>query len=206
MWSYPVVQGFAIGASMIIPIGAQNAYLLNQGIKRNHHLTVATICMLCDCFLILLGVYGGGQLLATNPIMMTLITWAGIVFLAIYGGMSFRAMVKPKIVVSDLASNKSSLRIVVLGTLAVTILNPHVYLDTMVILGSVGSQFKGQAQLYFVIGCFIASLTWFYSLALTASKLSSVLARPKTQQLINFIVGIIMWCIAFALFRHWLVG
>ena len=200
----PVIQGFAIGASMIIPIGAQNAYVLNQGIKRNYHMTAATICMICDCVLILLGVYGGGRLLAANPTLLTLITWAGILFLMVYGLMSFRTMFKPPIADSHRITQNSSLRIVVWTTFAVTLLNPHVYLDTLVILGSVGSQYKGQAQMYFVVGCFFASLTWFYSLAFSAAKLSPILAKPRTQQVINGLVGVIMWGIAYGLLRHWL--
>lgn len=200
---YATVQGFAIGASMIIPIGAQNAYVLNQGIKRNYHKTVATICIICDFTLILLGVYGGGHILASNPVLLTLVTWFGILFLLGYGGLSFYSMMRVKESDSQQMSIKRSLRLVIFTTLAVTLLNPHVYLDTVLIIGSVGSQFQQQEQLFFVFGCFIASLTWFYSLALTASKLSPVLSKRKTQKVINFCVGVIMWGIALSLFLHW---
>lgn len=203
---YATVQGFAIGASMIIPIGAQNAYVLNQGIKRNYHKTVATICIICDFTLIILGVYGGSHILASNPVLLTVVTWFGILFLLSYGGLSFYSMIpdkKSKESDSQQMSIKRSLRLVILTTLAVTLLNPHVYLDTVLIIGSVGSQFQQHEQLFFVLGCFIASLTWFYSLALTASKLSPVLSKPKTQKVINFCVGVIMWGIALSLFVHW---
>ncbi|TQV87033.1 LysE/ArgO family amino acid transporter [Aliikangiella coralliicola] len=203
MTIYPAIQGFFLGASMIIPIGAQNAFVLNQGIKRNYHLVAATICMLCDFGLILIGVYGGGKLLASNDFLLTLITWAGILFLVVYGGLSFKNIFKPQMVDSTVTTTKKSLKMVILATLAVTLLNPHVYLDTVVILGSVGGQFKGDAQLIFVLGCLLASLVWFYSLSIAAAKLSLTLSKPKTRKFIDFTVGLIMWTIALGLLLNW---
>lgn len=201
MTIFPLFQGLALGLSMILPIGAQNAFVLNQGIKRNHHLTTAGLCMLCDFSLIVLGIYGSGALIAENERLLITLTWGGTLFLAWYGFLSFRAIFKAQYQ-QQITQQKSLLfKSVVLTTLAVSLLNPHVYLDTVVILGGVGSQFVGGARLLFTLGCMLASLLWFYALALTAAKLAPVLSKKSTRQIIDFVVGCIMWLISFSLFK-----
>ncbi|OXE31148.1 amino acid transporter, partial [Vibrio parahaemolyticus] len=133
-----LLQGFGLGASMIIPIGAQNAYVLNQGIKRNHHLTTATICSVLDMIFISLGIFGGGAILSQNEILLTSVTLGGIAFLSFYGLLSLKSAFKPE----NESESKGEVvsrgrRTVILGALAVTVLNPHLYLDTVVILGSI---------------------------------------------------------------------
>ncbi len=198
----PLLQGIVIGGSMIIPIGAQNSYILGQGIKRNHHILAATICMVCDVLLIGLGIFGGGQLIATNEWLLLLITWGGILFLLTYGFLSFRTAWQNNYL--GFGSTKGLLkRKTVIGTtLAVTLLNPHVYLDTVMILGSVGGQFQGNEKLAFATGTMLASLIWFYSLATGAAKMAPWLAKPTVQRVIDIIVGIVMWLVAASLFNH----
>ncbi len=200
----PFVQGIGIGASMIIPIGAQNSFVLNQAIKRNYHLMAAAICVICDICLMALGVFGGGQLIASNDIAFTLITWGGILFLFGYGLLSFKTVLWPSASKDASSNEQKSLKVVVITTLAVTLLNPHVYLDTVVILGSVGGQFVGNEKIAFAIGLMLASVMWFTALATGAAKMSHLLSQPKIKRGIDFVVGIIMWGIAGMLFSDWM--
>ena len=192
-----LLQGFGLGASMIIPIGAQNAYVLNQGIKRNHHLTTATICSLLDTLFISLGIFGGGAILSQNEVLLTSVTLGGIAFLTVYGLLSLRSAFKAP---SDKESKGEVLargkRTVILGALAVTVLNPHLYLDTVVILGSIGGQFEGNDRLAFALGTILASFVWFYSLSLGAAKLGPTLSKPRVKKGIDIAVATMMFTIA----------
>ncbi|MDP2575633.1 LysE/ArgO family amino acid transporter [Vibrio penaeicida] len=195
-----LLQGFGLGATMIIPIGAQNAYVLNQGIKRNHHLTTATICSLLDVFFISLGIFGGGAILSQNELLLTSVTLGGIAFLTIYGLMSLRSAFAPaEQRESNAQITARGKRAVVLGALAVTVLNPHLYLDTVVILGSIGGQYEGQDRIAFAVGTVLASFAWFYSLSLGAAKLGPTLSRPKVKKGIDIGVAVMMFTIAIIL-------
>ncbi|CAE6891941.1 Arginine exporter protein ArgO [Vibrio sp. B1REV9] len=195
-----LLQGFGLGATMIIPIGAQNAYVLNQGIKRQHHLTTATICSILDMIFISLGIFGGGAILSQNEILLTSVTLGGIAFLSIYGMLSLKSALKP----TDTSESKGEVvargrRTVILGALAVTVLNPHLYLDTVVILGSIGGQFEGNDRIAFAVGTIMASFVWFYTLSLGAAKLGPTLSKPKVKKGIDIAVAMMMFVIAFAL-------
>lgn len=192
-----LLQGFGLGATMIIPIGAQNAYVLNQGIKRQHHLTTATICSILDTIFISLGIFGGGAILSQNEILLTSVTLGGIAFLSIYGLLSLKSALKP----TDASESKGEVvargrRTVILGALAVTVLNPHLYLDTVVILGSIGGQFEGNDRIAFAIGTIMASFVWFYTLSLGAAKLGPTLSKPKVKKGIDIAVAVMMFTIA----------
>lgn len=183
---------------MIIPIGAQNAYVLNQGLKRNHHLTTATICSLLDMFFISLGIFGGGAFISQNETLLFFITLGGVLFLSFYGYLSIKSACQ---VESSAQSEYKGMimhsrRAVILGALAVTVLNPHLYLDTVVILGSIGGQFAGNERLAFALGSILASFVWFYTLSLGAAKLSPILSRPQVKQAIDMVIGIMMFLIA----------
>jgi len=199
----PLIQGVFLGASMIIPIGAQNSHVLNHGIKKNHHFLAATICMFCDIVLIGLGVFGGAKLIAASPSLVLVISWGGIIFLFSYAGLSFRQawLNNYQHEKSKTEGNNKRAWIVTVSTLAVTLLNPHVYLDTVMILGSVGGQFEGNEKLAFAIGTMLASIIWFYSLAGAAAKMSPWLSQAKVKRSIDIIVGLIMCAIALSLFN-----
>lgn len=195
-----LLQGFGLGASMIIPIGAQNAYVLNQGIKRNHHLTTATICSLLDVVFISLGIFGGGAILSQNEILLTTVTLGGIAFLIFYGLLSLKsAFALSKNSDSKLNTLERGKRAVVLGALAVTVLNPHLYLDTVVILGAIGGQFEGSDRVSFAIGTIMASFVWFYTLSIGAARLGPTLSKPKVKKFIDIAVASMMFVIAFLL-------
>ncbi|EPX6949643.1 MULTISPECIES: LysE/ArgO family amino acid transporter [Vibrio] len=195
-----LLQGFGLGASMIIPIGAQNAYVLNQGIKRNHHLTTATICSVLDMIFISLGIFGGGAILSQNEILLTSVTLGGIAFLSFYGLLSLKSAFKPE---SESESKGEIVargcRTVILGALAVTVLNPHLYLDTVVILGSIGGQFEGHDRIAFALGTIMASFVWFYTLSIGAAKLGPTLSKPKVKKTIDIAIAMMMFTIAYIL-------
>ncbi|KOY46351.1 amino acid transporter [Vibrio parahaemolyticus] len=195
-----LLQGFGLGASMIIPIGAQNAYVLNQGIKRNHHLTTATICSILDMIFISLGIFGGGAILSQNEILLTSVTLGGIAFLSFYGLLSLKSAFKSD---SDSESKGEVVargrRTVILGALAVTVLNPHLYLDTVVILGSIGGQFEGHDRIAFALGTMMASFVWFYTLSIGAAKLGPTLSKPRVKKGIDIAVAVMMFTIAYVL-------
>ncbi|NOI31677.1 LysE/ArgO family amino acid transporter [Vibrio coralliilyticus] len=198
-----LLQGFGLGASMIIPIGAQNAYVLNQGIKRNHHLTTATICSVLDVIFISLGIFGGGAVLSQNETLLTVVTLGGIAFLTFYGLLSLKSAVQTnKASESKRQVVERGRRAVILGALAVTVLNPHLYLDTVVILGSIGGQFEGQDRVSFALGTIMASFVWFYTLSIGAAKLGPTLSRPRVKQGIDIMVAIMMFTIALMLINE----
>ncbi len=193
------LQGFTIGLAMIIPIGAQNAFVLSRGIHRNHHLLTATLCSFCDLTLIAIGVFGGANVLATSPLGMALLTWGGVLFLGCFGGRSLLSAWRGKGEGLAESAQQMGAKSVLAMTLGVTLLNPHVYLDTLMLLGSLGSQVSESLRPAFAAGAMLASLVWFYSLALGAAALAPWLARSRVQQGIDLLVGIIMLSLAMQL-------
>lgn len=191
------LQGLALGASLILPLGPQNAFVMNQGVKRQYHLMTASLCTLSDIALICGGIFGGSALLHQSPLLLMLITWAGVAFLLWYGWNALRRAFSGNV---DLASDselKQSRWRIIATMLAVTWLNPHVYIDTFVVLGSLGGQLPTQeARRWFALGTVSASVFWFFGLALMAAWLSPRLRTASAQRAINLLVGAVMWIIA----------
>lgn len=200
------IQGFTLSLSMIIPIGSQNSMLLSQGINKNHHLMTAGLFMLYDALLISLGVLGGSLILSSNDTLFTLLTWGGIAFLLSYGAMSFKAAISSMKSNAMNVVNQKSVKVVVLTSLIVTFLNPHAYIDTVMVIGSVGGQYTGNAKIVFLIGAISASIVWFATLALGAAKLSVQLSKVKVKRVIDFAIGVVMWFIAWSLLMTWLAS
>lgn len=196
------LQGALLGAAMILPLGPQNAFVLQQGSRKQYHIMSAFLCSLSDTLLIVAGVFGGSALLSQSEILMQLITWAGVGFLTWYGYGAFRTALSSDDVVLR-AENQVASRWRVIATLfAVTWLNPHVYLDTFVVLGSVGGQLESQLRPWFTAGALTASFVWFFALAMLAAWFSPVLNKPLSQRIINVFVGTVMWFIAFQLAKQ----
>lgn len=192
-----MLKGLLLGGSMIIPIGAQNAFIINQGIKRNHHLIAATVCAVCDILLILLGVFGSGSTIEQGSWLYQVIIWGGVIFLFTYGTLSLkRGLISST--KNDFRHNakEKTVKLVVISALGVTLLNPHVYLDTVMILGGVSLQYIGSDKVTFALGCIIASIIWFYLLSVLAAKLAPLLSSIKVQKTIDIVVGLMMWFIA----------
>ncbi|MCZ4281010.1 LysE/ArgO family amino acid transporter [Kiloniella laminariae] len=192
----PFIKGMGIGAGLIIAIGAQNAYVLTQGLRRNNQFVIAGICALVDAILITIGVAGMGLLVTTNPVLLQITAWAGAAFLFFYGLSSFRAALKPEVLEARQSAGPESVKKAVLTTLAVSLLNPHVYLDTVVLLGSVGVQYPEDLRIWFGVGAVVASFLWFFSLSLGAQWLAPLFRRPVAWRVLDIFVGIVMWLIA----------
>lgn len=193
-------QGLALGAALILPLGPQNAFVMNQGVKRQYHFMTAALCTLSDIALICAGIFGGNALLSQSPLLLMMITWAGVAFLLWYGWGALRTAFSGDVTFSEETAIKQSRWRIIATVLAVTWLNPHVYLDTFVVLGSLGSQFASEsARQWFAFGTISASILWFFGLALLAAWLSPLLRTARAQRIINLLVGTIMWFIAFQL-------
>lgn len=192
------VQGFGIGGGLIVAIGAQNAFVLSQGVRRNYPLTIALICALCDSILILLGVAGVGSFVAENPLLGTITAWGGAIFLFWYGAIALRSAIQGNSLEAD-GGSLSTVRAVITTTLALTLLNPHVYLDTIVLLGSISGQFEGMQRYIFGVGAMTASFLWFFSLSLGAGLLAPIFRKKIAWRVLDGVVCLVMWSIATSL-------
>ena len=196
--SLSFLQGFGIGGGLIIAIGAQNAFVLSQGVRRNYPVAIALICGLCDSTLILLGITGVGSTVATSPVLGQLTVWGGAIFLVWYGARAFRSAWQGNTLETN-NNNVKTLKAVIVTTLAITLLNPHVYLDTLVLLGSISGQFHGHQRLLFGAGAITASFTWFFTLSLGAGLLAPIFRKKIAWRVLDGIVCCTMWGIATSL-------
>lgn len=189
MWqSY--LNGMLVAAGLIIAIGAQNAFVLAQSLRREHHLSVAALCVLCDAILVSLGVFGLAKILAENPTLLAIARWGGVTFLVWYGIKALRRAVSPDAMADAAQTGPRSRRTVLMAALAVTLLNPHVYLDTVLLIGSLGAQQAAPGA--YAMGAASASLLWFFTLAFGAAWLAPWLARPTTWRLVDLMVAVMM--------------
>ncbi|WAT01140.1 arginine exporter ArgO [Rouxiella chamberiensis] len=193
------LQGMMLSAAMILPIGPQNAFVMNQGIRRQYHLMIAALCAFSDIALICAGIFGGSALLDSYPTLLFIVSWGGVAFLLWFGWGAFRTALaaQPQQVEAKVMA-QSRWRIVG-SMMAVTWLNPHVYLDTFVVLGSLGGRLASDERAWFALGAVLSSTLWFFGLAILAALLSPWLNKGKTQRAINLVVGIVMWGIALQL-------
>ncbi|MNZ57673.1 Arginine exporter protein ArgO [compost metagenome] len=198
MWqSYS--NGLLVAAGLIIAIGAQNAFVLAQSLRREHHLSVAALCVLCDALLMTAGVFGLASALAQSPQLLAIVRWGGIAFLLWYAAQALRRACSPQSLAQPEQDVPRSRRAVLLAALAVTLLNPHVYLDTVLLIGSLGAQQAVPGA--YALGAASASLLWFATIALGAARLAPWLARPGTWQLIELGVAAMMLGVAAQLAR-----
>jgi L-lysine exporter family protein LysE/ArgO len=188
-----LLKGFITGGGLIIAIGAQNAFVLKQGLKKHHLFLTAITCVICDSILIVLGVKGIGMFITDFPFLDNALRWGGALFLLCYGIRSFRSVFKPQALVAELESPlKKSRLATLLAVLAFTLLNPHTYIDTFLILGTVGGQAPHEEHLPFIVGALSASVVWFFGLAYGASKLSAYFKNPRLWQWLDMAIGAAM--------------
>ena len=192
-------QGLMLGAALILPLGPQNAFVMNQGIRRQYHIMTAFLCTMSDVLLICAGVFGGSALLMQSPWLLTLVTWGGVAFLLWYGFGALKTVLGSNLELASTEALRQGRWRIIATMLAVTWLNPHVYLDTFVVLGSLGGQLDAEPKRWFALGTMSASFLWFFSLALLAAWLAPRLRTAKAQRVINTVVGLVMWFIAFQL-------
>lgn len=195
----PFVEGCGTGAGLIIAIGAQNAFVLKQGILKNYVFITVLMCALIDALLISIGVGGFGAILTTNKWLLVFARWGGSLFLFYYGFRSFRAVFKTESLKFDAAPERPDLKMTIGTILALSLLNPHVYLDTVVLLGSIGAQFPVSERIFFAFGAMLASFVWFFALGYGARYLGPLFQRPLSWKVLDFLIGCMMWAIALSL-------
>ena len=192
------LQGFVTGLSLILAIGAQNAFVLRQGIRREHVGAVVAVCAISDATLIIAGVAGFGVVTTALPWITVAMRWLGVAFLLVYGGMRFQAALKGGEALRPAEGGAAPLTRVVTTALVLTWANPHVYLDTMVLLGSISTQ-HAPDEWGFGAGAALSSLVFFASLGYGARLLAPLFANARTWVVLEVVVGLTMWAIAAAL-------
>ena len=191
--------GFGTGFSLILAIGAQNAFVLRQGLVRRHVFWVCLTCAASDAVLIAIGVGGFAGIAGAAPWAVGVLTWAGAAFLIVYGALSLRRAARPG-ALRAAGDATGSLRATLATTLALTWLNPHVYLDTVALIGAVSTAYPPLApKLAFGIGAVSASFVFFFGLGYGARLLAPVFARPRAWQVLDVAIALIMWSVAAAL-------
>lgn len=194
-----LVQGGLMGGGLIIAIGAQNALVLRQGLARAHVGPVVALCVASDWLLIVAGVYGLGALISASTLALDVLRWGGAAFLICYGLAALRRAVAPAHDALRASGAAAGLRATLTAAAAMTYLNPHVYLDTVVLLGSVGAQQQGAARAAFAAGAGVASLMWFAALGYGAAAAAHWLQRPQVWRAIDLSVAAVMFFVAWQL-------
>jgi len=195
-----LLAGFTLSLSLILAIGSQNAFVLRQGLKKEFVFVVCFICALSDAVLISMGVSGFSIIIKTIPWIEPLARFGGALFLFIYGAINFWSAFKTSDSLNPAEAQNTSLVKVILTCLAFTWLNPHVYLDTLMLLGSISTQYPGE-KVEFAVGATTASFLFFFSLGYGARILRPFFENPKSWKILDFIIGCVMWAIAFSLIK-----
>lgn len=190
--------GMTAGLSLIVAIGAQNAFILRQGLLRSHVFVLCLICALSDALLIAAGVGGLGTLVSQSPVLISVVTLGGTVFLASYAVLAFRRALHPGVMKAG-APQALGLKAAVATCLAFTFLNPHVYLDTVVLLGSLSAAYRGADRLAYGVGAAVASFVWFFALGYGARLLQPVFAKPAAWRVLDVVIGVVMGLLALSL-------
>jgi L-lysine exporter family protein LysE/ArgO len=195
-----VFSGFGLGLGLIIAIGAQNAFVLRQGLRGEHVVPVVAVCAVSDIALIAGGVAGTGALLERIPELVDVMRWAGAAFLLGYGALAASRALRPAGALRTEVDERTSLVPTLLTAAALTWLNPHVYLDTVVLLGSVAST-HGDLRWHFGAGAAAGSVLWFTSLGVGARLLRPVFARPRAWRVLDALIATVMVVLAIGLAR-----
>ncbi len=198
-----LLKGFMVGFGLIVAIGPQNAFVISQGVRRSHLFLTAIVCVLIDAVLFSLGVVGVGDLFVSHPQALSVFRWVGVVFLVGYGCYALRLAFKPQILASDdIDLSKRTVKQTLLLLLGFGFLNPHAYLDTLVLAGSVAVEQLGMARYVFGLGLILASAVWFFALAYGASSLSHLFKKPMAWRVLNTLTCLAMWLVAASLLAN----
>lgn len=192
------LSGLGFGLSLIVAIGAQNAFVLRQGLRREHVGPVVAICALSDAVLIVAGIAGIGAVVGAAPWVLTVLRWGGAAFIVTYGVLAARRALRPGSLDADPAGTSTSLGTAVLACLAFTWLNPHVYLDTLVLLGSVANT-HGTARWWFGAGAAVGSVAWFSALGFGARFLRPLFRSRTAWRVLDGIIAVVMFAVAASL-------
>jgi L-lysine exporter family protein LysE/ArgO len=191
-----LLTGLGAGASLIIAIGAQNAYVLRQGLRREHVLPIVLICIVSDALLIAAGVAGIGAVIKAAPLALEIVRWAGFAFLLLYALFAARRALRPERLEAANGVGAITLWAAVATCLALTWLNPHVYLDTILLLGSLSASHGDPGRWVFGAGAVLASILWFGMLGFGARFLAPVFARPIAWRILDGAIAVLMVVLA----------
>jgi L-lysine exporter family protein LysE/ArgO len=197
---HPLITGFALGGSLIIAIGAQNAYILRMGLLRHHVFWLCTFCAVSDALLIIAGIAGLGAIVQARPQMLSAIALLGALFLAAYALFAARRAVRPQALEAAKAGKPPLIKALSVVA-AFTWLNPHVYLDTVLLIGAFSTKFAGAERLAFGAGAVLGSFTWFYGLGYGARLLSPLFAKPGAWRVLDGLIAVVMGLLAWQLFK-----
>lgn len=191
---FAIIPGLLAGFSLIIAIGAQNAFVIRQGLTKKYVLLTVLICAFSDAILIALGASGLGALIKSNRNILEFVRWFGVIYLLWFAFKSAKSVFKKEVLNSagEASANRKS---VILTVLALTFLNPHVYLDTVILLGSISNQF-GTDKWFFVIGAMLASFIWFTAIGFGAKSASRFMSQPIFWKILDSIIALVMVSIA----------
>lgn len=198
-------QGMALGFALIVAIGAQNAFVLRQGLRREHVGSVVLVCAIADALLITLGVFGMAQALGERVWLARLMAFAGAVFLFAYASLALKRAASPGKLETQARGSALSRGSALAQASAFTFLNPHVYLDTMLLVGTAGAQQPVPLQPWFAGGASAASFIWFFSLGYGARWLAPWFARPSSWRILDGLIGVVMLVLAGLLLRQGLL-
>lgn len=192
---YIFLTGLLTSLSLIVAIGAQNSYILRLGLQRNYVGTAIVICAISDAALILAGTAGIGLLVENADWALAVFKWLGVAYLVGFGIFSLRNAARPAELLPSAGGKKSTRKTVIAATLGFTFLNPHVYLDTLVLLGSLANQF-GDSRWIYAIGASLGSILWFGFLGLGANKAAPLMSKPITWRILDIGIAAVMFLIA----------
>ncbi|MGK5003126.1 LysE/ArgO family amino acid transporter [Janthinobacterium sp. LB2P70] len=196
------LQGLTLGLGLIVAIGSQNAFVLRQGLRREHVGAIVLFCALADAALIAAGVLGMSRALGQRPMLASALALGGAIFLAVYGWQALRRARRPQQLRAAEGGDGLGLAAILAQAAAFTLLNPHVYLDTVLLVGSIGAQQPGVMRGWFIVGASAASLLWFASLGYGARWLAPWFARPRAWQVLDGLIGVTMFVLSALLLRH----
>jgi L-lysine exporter family protein LysE/ArgO len=192
-----LIPGFLTGLSLIVAIGAQNAFVIRQGLLRTHVPLVVAVCSISDALLIYLGTGGLGRIVQSNPDLLALIRWFGVCYLTWFGIKSLRSAFKENQLLAK-GQAESSWKTILASVLALTYLNPHVYLDTVIFVGSIANQFHSD-KWFFAFGASMASVVWFSAIGFGARAASHLMSKPTFWKILDLSISIVMFSIAITL-------
>ena len=200
----PFLEGIALGASLIIAIGPQNAFVIQQGILRQHVFLAAFVCTLVDVVLIIVGAAGFGTLIAIIPSLKTYFLWGGILFLMGYGTLSLISSFKDPGDEGSFGKKESGYptknrKSIIITAAGFSLLNPHVYLDTVILLGGLAAQYEIPERNYFAFGAIMASVVWFYGIGYGATLIAPWFESSRGKRILDLVIAMIMFVLAFVL-------
>ncbi|GGJ18955.1 LysE/ArgO family amino acid transporter [Deinococcus roseus] len=193
------LKGLMLGFSLILAIGAQNAFVLRQGLARQQPFWIAFTSALGDALLITLGALGVGTLISSVPLLKGLAMWGGALFLLWFSFKSFRSALQPATLDSTQKAQKLTVRAAILTSVGFSLLNPHAILDTVVLIGSISGQYRAGQRWTFAAGSIVASFVWFFALAYLSGFLAPLFRKPITWRVLDVLIGLVMLGIAVSL-------